>query len=428
MIVGLILVLLLVLMFLGMPVGFAMGVSGVIGLFLTGGVDAVQSIMSNVPYRSVANYALSTIPMFIFMAEIVSKANIVREVFIFAERWLGRIPGGLAIATVIASAGMGAMSGSSTASAACMSAIAVPEMRKAGYTLPVATGIVTVSGTLAIMIPPSIPLVIYGIVTETSIGKLLIAGIIPGLMTALIYSVGIIGWNKVKPGVMPVGRSYTWSEKLDTLRPLWSFLILGSIVIVVLYTGVATPTEAAAIGAFGAAGIAMLMRRINLKGLYEAALHTAKITTMIFTIIIGAMVCGYFFTLTQAAQNVVKLIGDLGVSNLVIMGLIVVLYLILGCIMDQIAILLLTLPLTFPLVTSLGYDAIWFGIIVTKLAEIGLVTPPVGMNAYVVSATTRTPLDQVFMGTGVMLSFEAVTLAILLSFPIIATWLPSFMK
>lgn len=428
MIVALIILFLLFLMFVGMPVGFAMGVSGMVGLFFKGGPDAILSIMSNAPYRTAANYALSTVPMFIFMAEIVSRANIVREVFVAAERWLGRIPGGLAIATVIASAGMGAMSGSSTAAAACMSAIAIPEMRKAGYSLPVSAGVVTVSGTLAIMIPPSIPLVIYGIVTETSIGKLLIAGIIPGLMTTLIYSVGIVLWNKVKPGVMPVGRSFSMKEKLDSLRPLWAFLILGSIVIVSLYAGIATPTEAAAVGAFGAAIVSLLMRRIDLKGLYEAALSTAKITTMIFTIIIGAMVCGYFFTLTQAAQNMVSFIGASQIPAWAIMACLVVLYLILGCIMDQIAILLLTLPLTFPLVMNLGYDAIWFGIIVTKLAEIGLVTPPVGMNAYVVSATVKVPLDQVFRGTGVMLSFEAITLAILLAFPVIATWLPSLMK
>ncbi|MCL6612007.1 MAG: TRAP transporter large permease [Peptococcaceae bacterium] len=428
MLVALIVLFLLFLMFAGMPVGFAMGVSGVAGLFLKGGPDAILSIMSNAPYRTAANYALSTVPMFIFMAEIVSRANIVREVFTAAEKWLGRIPGGLAIATVIASAGMGAMSGSSTASAACMSSIAIPEMRKAGYSMPVSAGVVTVAGTLAIMIPPSIPLVIYGIVTETSIGKLLIAGIIPGLLTTLIYSIGIITWNKARPGIMPVGRSFSWREKFESLRPLWAFLILGSIVIVSLYAGIATPTEAAAVGAFGAALISLLMRRVDLRGLYEAALATVKITTMIFTIIIGAMVCGYFFTLTQAAQNMIGYIAASQIPAWAIMGSLVILYLVLGCIMDQIAILLLTLPLTFPLVMNLGYDAIWFGIIVTKLAEIGLVTPPIGMNAYVVSATVKVPLHEVFSGTGVMLVFETLTLALLMAFPAIATWLPSMMK
>ncbi|MQL51765.1 TRAP transporter large permease subunit [Desulfofundulus thermobenzoicus] len=428
MIAATILVLLLLFLFLGMPVGFAMGVAGLIGLYLEGGPSAVLSIMSNAPYRSVANFSLSTVPMFIFMAEIVSRADIVREVFDAAKKWLGKTPGGLAIAAVIASAGMGAMSGSSTAAAACMSAITIPEMRRAGYDLRVAAGVVTVAGTLAIMIPPSIPLVIYGIVTETSIGKLLIAGIIPGVMTTLIYSLGIISWNKFKPGVMPAGQSFPWGEKFASLKPLWPFLILGSIVIITLYFGLGTPTEAAAIGAFGAALISLATRRINLKGICDAALQTAKITTMIFTIIIGAMVVGYFFTLTQAPQGVIKAIGGAGFPVWAVMTLVVVLYLFLGCIMDMIAILLLTLPLTFPLIMNLGLDPIWFGIIVTKLSEIGLVTPPVGMNAYVVSATVKAPLDQVFRGTGVMLTFEAITVVLLLVFPIIATWLPSFMK
>ncbi|SHJ79712.1 TRAP transporter large permease [Desulfofundulus thermosubterraneus] len=428
MIAGAILIFMLVLLVLGMPVGFAMGVAGMIGLYLEGGPGAIASILSNAPYRSAANFALSTVPMFIFMAEIVSRANIVQEVFVAARRWLGKIPGGLAIATVIASAGMGAMSGSSTAAAACMSSIAVPEMRRAGYNLEVATGVVTVAGTLAIMIPPSIPLVIYGLVTETSIGKLLIAGIVPGIMTALVYSAGILLWNKLRPGVMPAGQAYSYREKLASLKPLWAFLILGSVVIITLYTGIGTPTEAAAIGAFGAAVIALTTRRIDLKGLYNAALQTAKITTMIFTIIIGAMVVGYFFTLTQTAQNLIAFIGTLSIPHWFIIGLLVILYLILGCMMDQIAILLLTLPLTFPLVVSMGYDPIWFGVIVTKLAEVGLVTPPVGMNAYVVSATIRVPLEQVFKGTGVMLMFEFITLCLLLAFPIITTWIPSLMK
>lgn len=423
-----ILLLMLLFLFLGMPVGFAMGVAGIIGLFLEGGPSAVISIMSNAPYRSVANITLSTVPMFIFMAEIVSRANIVQEVFDAAKKWLGKTPGGLAIATVVASAGMGAMSGSSTAAAACMSSITIPEMRRAGYDLRVAAGVVTVAGTLAIMIPPSIPLVIYGIVTETSIGKLLIAGILPGVMTALIYSVGIIFWNKCKPGIMPAGQAFPWREKFASLKPLWAFLILGSVVIVTLYFGIGTPTEAAAIGAFGAAAISLVTRRIDLKGIYAAALQTAKITAMIFTIIIGAMVVGYFFTLTQAPQNVIKAIGGAGLPLWAVMGLVVILYLFLGCIMDMIAILLLTLPLTFPLIMHLGLDPIWFGIIVTKLSEVGLVTPPVGMNAYVVSATVKAPLDDVFRGTGVMLMFEAITIALLLAFPIIATWLPSFMK
>lgn len=428
MIALIVLILMLILFFLGMPVGFAMGVAGVIGLYFEGGADAVTSIMSNTPFRSVASAALSTVPMFILMAEIVSRANIAQELFAAAQKWLGRAPGGLAIATVIASAGMGAMSGSSVAAAASLSRVTIPEMQRAGYSRRVAAGVVTVAGTLAIMIPPSIPLVIYGIVTETSTGKLLLAGILPGIMTAVMYSLGIIGWKKTNPGIMPDGQAYSWKEKFASLKPLWAFLILGSVVIITLYTGIGTSTEAAAIGAFGAAVITLVSRRVNFRDIYDAALHTAKITAMIFTIIIGAMVVGYFFTLTQVPQTLINAIGSSGIPALAVMALVVLLYLFLGCIMDQVAILLLTLPLIFPLVTELGFDAIWFGIIVTKLSEVGLVTPPVGMNAYVVSATAKVPLDEVFRGTGVMLAFEFVTLMILLAFPIISTYIPSLMK
>lgn len=428
MIAVIVLILMLLLFFLGMPVGFAMGVAGVIGLFFEGGADAVTAIMSNTPFRSVASVALTTVPMFILMAEIVSRANIARELYGAAQKWLGRTPGGLAIASVIASAGMGAMSGSSVAAAASLSSVTIPEMQRAGYSQRVAAGVVTVAGTLAIMIPPSIPLVIYGIVTETSTGKLLLAGILPGIMTALMFTLGILLWNRVKPGAMPKAHSYSWQEKFFSLKPLWAFLVLGSVVILTLYTGIGTATEAAAIGAFGAAVITLSSRRVNLRGIYDAALHTVKITAMIFTIIIGAMVVGYFFTLTQVPQTLINAIGDSGIPTWAVMGLVVLLYLFLGCIMDQVAILLLTLPLVFPLVIELGFDPIWFGVIVTKVSEIGLVTPPVGMNAYVVSATAKVPLDEVFKGTGVMLSFEVITLFILLAFPIISTYIPSLMK
>jgi tripartite ATP-independent transporter DctM subunit len=423
-----IVILMVIFLFVGMPVGFALGVAGAIGLWLIGGIDSLGSILSTVPFRSAAHYTLTTLPMFILMAQFISASKIVDDIFIAAQRWLERLPGGLAIATIFASAGMAAMSGSSTASAATLSAIAVPQMIKHGYSPRVATGIVTVSGTLAIMIPPSIAFVIYGIITETSIGKLLIAGIIPGIITAVMYILGILCWNYFIPGVMPPSTSiFTWRDRMQSLRPLWAFIILSITVIGSMYTGLATPTEAAAFGAFGALVIPLVLRRLTLQSFINAVKNAIKTTTMIFTIIIGAMIFGYFLTVTQATQNIINFLGSAKINPMIIMGVIVILYLILGCIMDQVAIQLITLPLTFPLVTSLGYDPIWFGVIVTKLAEIGMVTPPVGMNAYVVSATTRTPLDVVFKGTGALLLADVVTLILLLAFPILSTYLPSRM-
>jgi tripartite ATP-independent transporter DctM subunit len=421
-------VLMVIFLFIGMPVGFALGVAGFVGLLLAGGMESVSSILSTVPFRSAAHYTLSTLPMFILMAQFISASRIVDDIFVAAQRWLERLPGGLAIATIFASAGMAAMSGSSTASAATLSSIAVPQMLKHGYSPRVATGVVTVSGTLAIMIPPSIAFVIYGIITETSIGKLLIAGIIPGIISAAMFCLGILLWNRFSPGVMPPSTSiYTWKDRWVSLKPLWAFIILSVTVIGSMYVGLATPTEAAAFGAFGALLIPLFLRRMSRKDFRVSVVTSIQVTTMIFTIIIGAMIFGYFLTITQATQNLITFLGQLKVSPMVVMGCVVILYLFLGCIMDQVAIQLITLPLTFPLVTSLGYDPIWFGVIVTKLAEIGMVTPPVGMNAYVVSATTKTPLDVVFRGTSMLLTMDCITLALLLAFPSLSTYLPSKM-
>jgi len=421
-------VLMIIFLFIGMPVGFALGVAGFIGLLLVGGMESVSSILSTVPFRSAAHYTLSTLPMFILMAQFISASRIVDDIFVAAQRWLERLPGGLAIATIFASAGMAAMSGSSTASAATLSAIAVPQMLKHGYSSRVATGVVTVSGTLAIMIPPSIAFVIYGIITETSIGKLLIAGIIPGIISAAMFCLGILLWNRISPGVMPPSTSiYTWKDRWVSLKPLWAFIILSVTVIGSMYIGLATPTEAAAFGAFGALLIPLFLRRMSGKDFRVSVVTAVRVTTMIFTIIIGAMIFGYFLTITQATQNLITFLGQMQVSPTLVMGCVVILYLFLGCIMDQVAIQLITLPLTFPLVTGLGYDPIWFGVIVTKLAEIGMVTPPVGMNAYVVSATTKTPLDVVFRGTSVLLTMDCITLALLLAFPSLSTYLPSKM-
>ncbi len=421
-------ILMVVFLFLGMPVAFSLGTAGAIGLYLFGGADAVFGILGTVPYRSAAHYTLSTLPMFILMAQFISASRIVDDIFIAAQRWLEQLPGGLAITTIFAAAGMAAMSGSSTASAATLSTMAVPQMIKHGYSKRVATGVVTVAGTLAIMIPPSIAFVLYGIITETSIGKLLIAGIIPGILTAVMYCLGVLIWSKAAPESMPPSTSmYSWKDRVDSLKPLWPFLILASIVIGSMYGGLATPTEAAALGAFGSLVIPIALRRMSKADFSGAVVSSIRSTTMIFTIIIGAMIFGYFLTITESTQHLIGYIGGLEVDRWWIMIAIVVLYLILGCVMDQVAIILVTLPMVFPLIMHLGFDPIWFGVICTKTAEIGMASPPVGMNAFVVSATTKIPLDDVFKGTWPLLAMDVVSLAMLLAFPFLSTWLPSTM-
>jgi len=422
-----VLILLVVLLALGVPVAFSLAISGALGLLLTNGVDSLFTILSTAPYRTVANFSLTTVPMFILMAELASNGNLAGPLFNMATRWLGHRRGGVAISVIFASAGFGTVCGSSIAAAAAMSRIAVPEMIKVGYGASAAAGIVAVAGTLAIMIPPSVPMVIYGITTEMSIGKLLIAGILPGLLTALVYSAGIIGWAKFSHTAMPALPRASWRERFASMSRIWPFLLLVLVVIVGLYSGIATPSEIASVGAAGALIICVSIRSIDLAGIMRALERTVLATAMIFTIIIAAMIFGYFLTITQTSQHLINAIAESGMSPWMVMALLVLMYLVLGCFMDQIAILLITLPLTFPLVTKLGYDGIWFGVIVVKLVEIGLVTPPLGMNAFVVSGQTGIPLTDVFKGVGVMLAFEMVTLTLLLAFPQISVYLPSLM-
>lgn len=412
---------------LGMPVGFALGVAGSIGLFLLGDWGTLLGVISTTPYRSVASVTMATIPLFIFMAELVSSGGLARNLFDACVKWTGRIPGGVAIATILANAGFGAMSGSSLAAAGAMSSVAMPELRRNGYSTPIAAGVIAVAGTLAIMIPPSIPLVIYGITTETSIGQLLIGGIVPGLLTTLMYSLGVIVWGRIRPETIPNAQSYTWKEKFKSLRDLWGFLIIVGFIMFSLYGGVATPSEVAALGASITLVFLLIARQIDLKGIWQALVRSLHATAMIFLIVIGAMIFGYYLTVSQVAQDLITFISQSGLPAWGVIALISVVYLALGMLMDQVAILLITLPLTFPLVTSLGFDPIWFGIVVTKLAEIGLITPPVGMNCYVVSGSANVPLEDVFRGTGMMLLYEAVTLFLIIFFPAISTWLPSTM-
>lgn len=422
-----IVLLLLILLLLGMPVAFSLLTAGAVGIYATVGFAGMYSQLSSTAYRTAAESTLAAIPLFILMAELMSKGGMARDVFNAANRFFGQLPGGVSIATVIASAGFAAVSGSSTAAAGSLSAISMPEFRRLGYGLSAATGIIAVAGTLAVMIPPSIAFLIYGIMTETSIGRLLIAGIIPGLMTAAIYSIGIYVWARLEPATLPRGAASTRAEKIEALRGIWGFLAIVGLVFFSLYGGVATTTETAAVAASATLAYLSLAGRLTFQGVVEALVASIRLSTMMLTIVIGAIVFGYFLTITRLPQDMISAIGASGLAPWTILAMILVVYLILGCLMDQVAILLITLPVTFPLVTSLGYDPIWYGVIIVKLVEIGLVTPPVGMNVFVVSAATGVPTAQVFRGTAYMLIFEAITLALLLSFPALSTWLPARM-
>lgn len=412
----------------GMPIALALGVAGAIGLLMMGGPGLLFGVTQTTPYESVASFLMTTIPMFILMAEFMTASGVTKTMFYAAHKWLGHLPGGLGMATVFAGAGLAAVSGSSTASAATLASAAVPEMKRYGYQMPFALGTVSIAGTLAIMIPPSIILILYGILTETGVGDLLIAGIIPGLLTALGYIVTIYIWAKRRPEVaprIPVRPSLT--ERLQSLKGIWPMMLLVILVIGSIYAGIVTPTEAGAVGSFLAFLIALSMRTLTVQKVFQALAHTVRSTAMILSIVIGAMIFGYFLTITQFTQNVILYVQTLEISRWVIFAFVVILYLILGFFLDQIAILILTLPITFPLVTSLGFDPVWFGIIVTKTVELGLVTPPVGMNVFVAAGAVGVKTTEAFRGVFWFVITELIILLILILLPGLSTWLPSKM-
>lgn len=419
---------LLVMLAIGVPVGFALAISGAAGLYFIGGLNMVLGIMDTAPLSAASSYELITIPMFLLMAEFVIISGVADDLFKAASTWVGRIPGGLGIATAFAGAGFGAISGSSTASAATLSSTSIPAMLKAGYEPKLACGVVAISGTLAMLIPPSIALVLFGIIADVSIGELLIGGIIPGLMVTLAISLTVLYLVWRDPRRAPVGQKYTFKEKFLSLKVVWPMLLLFMAVTGIIYLGVATPTEAAGIGAFGAYLIALFMGQASFSATRQALMRAAQTTCMIIMIILGAHFFGYFLTVTQTTQQIVAAIGGWPVDRWVIMAMIILIYLILGCFMDQVAILILTIPVMLPVIKALGFDPVWFGVMVVVLAEVGMVTPPVGLNVFVVSRYTRRPLDEVFRGVGPHVVAHLIVIALFCLFPQLILWLPQTMR
>lgn len=412
----------------GLPVAFAMAVSGAAGLLMIGGVDMVMGILETVPFSTANSYEMITIPMFILMAEFVILSGVANDLFAAAAKWVGRVPGGLGMATAVAGAGFGAISGSSTASAATLSSTSIPAMLAQGYEPKLAGGVVAISGTLAMLIPPSIALVLYGIIADVSIGALLVGGIIPGILVTLTIVLTVYLLVIQDRSRAPAGRSYTLREKFASLKVCGAMILLFSGVTGTIYAGIATPTEAAGIGAFGAFLLALRSGNLTAATLRAALVRAVHATAMILMIMLGAHVFGTFFTLTQITQDLVHWVGSLDVSPWVIMALILFGYVLLGCVMDQIAILILTVPVVLPVVLSLGFDPVWFGVIVVITAEVGMVTPPMGLNVFVVARYTGRPLEEIFAGVMPHVVAHLILIAVLTAFPQIITWLPSTMR
>lgn len=413
---------------IGTPVGFALAIAGATGLLVTAGPVAVVGVLETTPFSVTNSYELIAIPMFILMAELVVASGIADGLFHAMSVWIGRVRGGLAVATALAGAGFGAISGSSTAAAAALSATSIPAMMRAGYEPRFSCGVVAISGTLAMLIPPSIALVLYGIIAEVSIADLLIGGVIPGLLVtfAIIATVYVLIWRD--PEIAPATRSYSWGEKLAAVREVGPMLALLLIVTGVIYLGIATPTEAAALGAFGALVLTAMVGKLTWPTLVAVLTRAARATCMILMIVIGASIFGFFLTLTQVTQSTVSFVTSLDVSPYVVMALIIGIYIILGCFMDQLAILILTVPIAVPAIKALGFDPVWFGVIVVVTAEVGMITPPLGLNVFVVSRYSGRPLAEIFSGIAPHVVAHIIVIGLLVAFPALVLWLPGTMK
>ncbi|HZO43958.1 MAG TPA: TRAP transporter large permease, partial [Methylomirabilota bacterium] len=362
------------------------------------------------------------------MAYFSASGGLARDLYSAGAQWLSRVKGGLAIATVFACGIFGAMSGASLAAAAVMSSIAMPEMRRHGYSDELAAGAIGIGATLDILIPPSVGMVIYGITTQTSIGKLLIAGVIPGIIVGFFLIVAIMVWVRVRPAHAPETYVVSRAERWAALRRIWSSLLLIVLVIVLLYTGAATPTEVGALGAFLAAVIGVALKRLSWAGAIDAIRQTIKTSGLIFMILIGATIFGYYMAMSQIPQHVVAAVAALELNRWVVISGIVVAYFVVSMFMDELPLLLLTLQLTFPLIVSLGFDPVWFGVMSMLMVSMGLVFPPVGMIAFVVSSSANVSLMKVYTGTSILMIALVLTTILIMIFPGIVLWLPNSMK
>lgn len=421
--------LLLLLIALGMPIGFALGIAGAVNLLAIAPIQVLPGLMEGVVHHTTANFVLLTIPMFVLMSEFLSAGGIARDLMLACNRLMRGVRGGLAMTAVIAGAVLAAASGSSTASVAAIARSTFPTMKALGYRPGFAIGTISVAGTLAIMIPPSIAFVVYGIIAEESIGRLFIAGIAPGLLTAAGYIVTIWICIRLKPALAPaaVSRAAAIAEAEDRGR-VWPVMLLIVTVLGALYSGVATPTEVGALGALGALAITVAMGRMDRRAFGEAVGHTLRTTTMIVTIIFGAVLFGYFMAFTQVTAGILDWIARSGLPPHMVLALILGFYILLGMFMDQFAIIVLTVPITHAIATGLGFDGIWFGVLIVKTAEIGLITPPVGLNVFIASASTGVPTREGFRGVGPFVVTEIILLAVLVAFPEISLFLPNLMR
>jgi len=418
-----------VLALLRVPLAFAMGFVGFAGLGLMRGWGPTAASAAQVVYDTGFAYTLSVVPLFILMGNFVARAGLAHELFRAAFAFVGHRRGGLAHATIMACAGFGAICGSSIATAATMTRVAYPSMKKLGYADYLSTGVIAAGGTLGIMIPPSTIMVIYGIVTETHIGKLFAAGVVPGLLCAGLLMAGVAWIIHRRPEAGPASPPVPWPERWAALRGIWGVALLVVVVLGGIYGGWFTATEGAGIGASGAFFFALARGALTPRLLFDVLLESARTTAMLFTILIAAAIFSNFVNYTSMPTDLKDGITHLGLPPLMVIGAMMLVYIVLGTIMEELTMVLLTIPVFFPVVTQLGFDPVWFGVLIVLVVQVGLISPPVGMNMFVMNALLKdVPMTQIFRGSAIFCLPLAVGLVLVLVFPQLALWLPGFMK
>ena len=420
---------LFILLTIAVPIGVAMGLCGIAGMAAIIGVGPAFSLFGTTVFETTVTYDLSIIPLFVLMGSIATRSGLSKELYDAFSAWFGAFRGGIALATVGACGAFAAICGSSVATAATMSQVALPEMRRYDYADSLATGSIAAGGIIGILIPPSVVLVLYGVLTESSIGDLFIAGFLPGLLTIVGFMLVISIVTRIRPEIGPKGRPSTTGQKFAALGKTWAMMLLFFIVIGGIYFGIFTPTEAAGIGAVGAFGISALRKRLNFSNISESLIETIKTTSMIFTILIGAITLNNLMVFSGIASALSGFITNLNLSPMLVMAIILFIYLILGCFLDALAMILLTVPIFFPIVVDLGFDPIWFGVIVVMVVELGLITPPIGMNVFVIKGfATDVPLPAIYSGVIPFVIAQIILIIAVFLIPEIALYLPETAK
>jgi len=420
--------LLLIWLVLGAHIGVALGLAGFLGIYLSVGPDAAFAQIAAIPFGTTNSFSLAVIPLFILMGSFATASGITTDLFRMAYVWLGALRGGLAMATVMSSAAFGAASGSTIVNAAVFTKMAMPEMARFGYDVRLNAGCIAAAGTLAALIPPSILMVVYAVITEQSIGKLLIAGIVPGILTAIIYCTGIYVLARVRPDLAPLANlKFTWTERFQSLKGVYGIMILFSVVVGGIYGGYFPATYAGAVGAFGAFVIALARRKLTPGSLIGVLKEAAVTTSVIFIIVVGGILFARFLTYSGLVTTISSFMIGMGADKYTYLLCFVVLFTVLGCFIEPIAIMVMTLPIMFPVMKEAGFDPIWLGVVAVKLAEIGVLTPPVGLNVFVVKSSSPIPvtLGQAFAGVTPFILLDFLSLGLYVIFPEMILWLPN---